>query len=181
MKKLVRLVCILMAAMLLLTPMSVVADSKSDSYPTGMHKWSPSFVNDLFEYYMNVVAESENGGFVDGVVRYRMFRDSTGYSDYTSSKGQKAGTFDRIGYSIEFIDEDTEISLQVMDAPKEYNIPTGTLEYDIVRDYSGYPDWLKTIIEYGSEFIEKILEYFELDAVSTGFSGILELLKSGVP
>ena len=182
MKKLVRLVCILMAAMLLLlTPMSVVADSKSDSYPTGMHKWSPSFVNDLFEYYMNVVAESENGGFVDGVVRYRMFRDSTGYSDYTSSNGPKAGTFDRIGYSIEFIDEDTEISLQVMDAPKEYNIPTGTLEYDIVRDYSGYPDWLKTIIEYGSEFIEKILEYFELDAVSTGFSGILELLKSGVP
>ena len=184
MKKLVRLVCILMAAMLLLlTPLSVVADSKNypHRYPTDMHKWSPSLVDDLFEYYMNVVAESENGGFVDGEVRYRMFRDSTGYSDYTTSNGQKAGTFERVGYSIALVDGNTELSLQVVDAPKEYNIPTGVLTYDIVRDYSGYPGWLKTVIKYGSEVIETVLEFFGLDAISTGLKLILELLKSGVP
>ena len=102
MKKFVRFVCILMAMItLLLVPLSALADISVrpvPSMPTGMHTWSPSSEGVLFFYYMNAVAESETGGYVNGKVTYRMFRDITGYESYASSNGRQAGTFGDIGY-----------------------------------------------------------------------------------
>ena len=151
-----------------------------------MHMWSPTSQGEVFYYFMNAVAQSEHytSRFVDGKVTYRMFRDSTGYSCYASSEGSQAGIFSRIGYSIALVDGDTNISLEVVDAPKEYNIPTGVAKYDIVRDYAGYPGWLKVLIKVGSWLVDKLLDIFSFaggEYVKYGLKAVLELLKSGVP
>ena len=68
-----------------------------------------------------------------------------------------------------------------MDAPKGYNIPTGIAKYNIVRDYAGYSETMKFIIKYGGTALKIILGILTLGTVSSLLTGLLELLKSGIP
>ena len=122
MKKSVRFVCILVAMItLLLTPLSALADIRNKpalGMPTGMHAWSPGSADggSLFFYYMNAVAESETGGYVDGAVTYEMYRDVTEYYSYATSNGRQAGVFKDVGYVplsdvVELAGYSTDISL----------------------------------------------------------------------
>ena len=57
------------------------------------------------------------------------------------------------------------------DAPKAYNIPTGTQYYDITREYAGFPEELVTLIKVVSK----------LPVIGWAVGLFCEIFKSGSP
>lgn len=83
--------------------MMVTAHAVEGSQPSNMKEWSPNFVTDYFQYYMNFDSiDASTGAFLDEQTSAKLYRRWLGLfengSEFASSASGKAGNFGKFWY-----------------------------------------------------------------------------------
>ena len=147
MKKSTRFISLMLAVVMLMT--FDMSSAGATAMPSGMKAWSPGYVDDFLQYTMNAAAyDIDDGSFVDGDVSYLVSRDTSFASEQFGaiSNGRNAGVFSKMTWQPTAITDNA--ILTVADAPADYNIPTGSFEYAIERDYAGIPSWIRKLLNW---------------------------------